>query len=305
MSKKYLFFILVAVLLSMAALSSALKHLQTKSLQNVLGSYSFANTKNNLFKLKKIKLAHADGREMTFYYENGIWYFEEAADYFVKDEAIQNFYDMVKNSVLIERVEKTSSEDSKLNVKTFDENGEVLDDVYLFGSGHSIMSYPDNKFAYKISHTENISNNPPDWLPSPLLKINKDLILGLNVNGKYADKEALDENEPFSDNLKEFFDALKNVEYEGIVSDELFDEEYAEIVQEKEILIYLAGGLNYRLQIYSDGENYYARIFAEREVIAKKEVNGIIEVQNMYYRGWTFLLTPEQGKTLFNFDFEQ
>lgn len=305
MSKKYLFFILVVVLFSMATLGLALKQLQTKSLQNVLGSYSFANTKNNLFKLKQIKLTKSNGQEMNFYYENGIWFFEEAADYFVKDEAVKNFYDMIKNSILTEKVETDVPMEEKINIKTFDEKGNVLDDVYLAGENYSVMSYPNNKFLYKITKTENISDNPPDWLPSPLLKVKKDLISGVNVNGKYATKAALNENEAFSEALKEFIGVLNNLDYEGIVSDELFDEEYAPEMQHKELLIYLAGGLDYRMQLFSDGENYYARILAEREIIAKTEVNAVIDIQNMYYRGWTFLLTPEQGKTLFSFDFEQ
>lgn len=304
MSKKYLFLILIAVLLSMATLGSALRQLQTKSMQNVLGSYSFANTKNNLFKLKQIKLTSSDGQEMTFYYDNGIWYFEEAADYFVKDEAIKNFYDMVKNSVLIEKNENAPSAQTKVNIKTFDETGAVLDDIYLSGSDYAIMNYPDNKFTYKISHTEKFSTNPPEWLPSPLLKINKNLISGININGKYADKSSLDENEEFSEKLKEFLGVLQNVEYEGIVSDELFDEEYAPSSEDKELLIYVAGGLNYRLKLYFDGESYYARVSAEREIIAQKEVNNLIEMQNIYYHGWTFLLMPKQGETLFNFNFE-
>ena len=305
MSKKYLFFIFVAVLLSMAALASALKQLKTKSLQNVLGSYSLSNTKNNLFKLKRIKITSADGKEMTFYYENGIWYFEEAADYFVKDEAIKNFYDMVKNSILIEKVDVKLSSEDKLNIKTFDENGNLLDNVNLAGENYSIINYPDSNFSYKISNSEKLSQNPPDWLPYPLFKMNGDLLSAINVNGKYVTKSMLDEDEVFSEKLKGFSDVLQNVEYEGIVGDELFDEEYAPAAEKKEFILYLAGGLNYRMRLYFDGQNYYARISAEREIIAKTEVNSIIEVQNMYYHGWTFLLTPEQGKILFGFDFEE
>jgi hypothetical protein len=130
------------------------------------------------------------------------------------------------------------------------------------------------------------------------------LISAVNIDGKYANKNSLDETEDFSQNLKDFLSPLQQLDYEGIISNDLFDEQYAS-AQKKELMIYLVGGLDYRLNLYFDGENYYARISAEREPISKAEVNTIIELQNMYFDGWTFLLTNEQGEKLFAFDFEQ
>ena len=109
MSKKSLFIILCLVIFSLISLNSALRSLKTKSIQNILGSYTFAATKQNLFKLNRIRLTSSDGSEMNFYYEHGIWYFEEAADYYVKNEAIENFYNMVKNSILTEKTTSHSS----------------------------------------------------------------------------------------------------------------------------------------------------------------------------------------------------
>ena len=130
------------------------------------------------------------------------------------------------------------------------------------------------------------------------------MISAVNIDGKYANKNSLDETEDFSQNLKDFLSPLQQLDYEGIISNDLFDEQYAS-AQKKELMIYLVGGLDYRLNLYFDGENYYAKISAEREPIAKTEVNSIIELQNMYFDGWTFLLTNEQGEKLFAFDFEQ
>lgn len=304
MSKKSLFIILCLVIFSLISLNSALRSLKTKSIQNILGSYTFAATKHNLFKLNRIRLTSSDGSEMNFYYEHGIWYFEEAADYYVKNEAIENFYNMVKNSILTEKTTSQPSDYEKINIKTFDESGTILDDVYLSGPDYAVMNYPGGDTLYKVTNTEDFSANPPDWLPSPLLKINPDLISAVNIDGKYANKNSLDETEDFSQNLKDFLSPLQQLDYEGIISNDLFDEQYAS-AQKKELMIYLVGGLDYRLNLYFDGENYYARISVEREPISKAEVNTIIELQNMYFDGWTFLLTNEQGEKLFAFDFEQ
>lgn len=302
MNKKYLLGICFFVLLSVTSLISALYHLHKKSLQNVLGSYTFALTKNNLYNLSKICITSADGNEFTFYYDSGIWRFEEAADYFVNDKMLNNFYTMVQNSILTQKAGETDKNPkNRINIKTYSVDGRILDNIYLEKNNYSLMSYADNNSIYKITHTENFSDIPEDWLPSPLLEINTDLISAVNFNGKYAERKTLEEVMQFSENRQNLYMALDKINYEGIMPDELFDSEYNQ-TEKKELKIYLRGGLNYLLKIFKDDENYYIRIDPQRELIARTEVNGIIRIKKMYYEGWTFILPPEQGAILYNAD---
>lgn len=295
MRKRYFISIILLVLLSLGSLKLALDHLQTKSLQNILGSYTFNNTKAKLFDLGRVTLSGDNGQEFNLYYENGIWYFEEAGDYFVDDEAMHAFYKMINNSALISNAEEPEEKSTAINIKTYDTAGNLLDDIDINGM---TMNYAGKSDFYQISNVEKVSLNPADWLPSPLLKINPEMIAALNINGKYAEKSLWEESTQFSDNLSNFFKTLKKVDYVGIMPDEMFDEEYPE-AEVKDITVYIVGGLIYRLKVYFIGDEYYLRIEADRELIARREVNKIIDIKNMYYKGWSFLLPDLQGKTLF------
>ena len=214
---------------------------------------------------------------------------------------MNNFYNIIQNSVLTEKIDNKIPKSNQINIKTFSANGKILNDVYLAADDYSIMHYADNNTTYKITHTENFSVEPEDWLPMPLLEISTDLISAINFNGKYAERKTLDETKSFSENHQYFYKTLEKIDYEGIMTDELFKNEYLPL-KSKELKIYLHGGLNYRLQLFTDAENYYLQIIPERELIARTEVNSIIALKELYYKGWTFILPQQQGEILYNAD---
>lgn len=303
MSKKYLITIICFVLISFVSLSVALRELELKSVKEVLGTNTFFNTKNNLFKLGKIQFVDTDNQEFNLYYD-GVWYFAEAADYFVEEKELKKFFNIINDSVLVENVEIPEGEGKFYNIKTYDTEDNLLDDIYISAEDKSVIKYGDKSNFYKINNMEELSFNPSDWLPYPLMSIDEDLIIALNVGGKYMEKEKFEEVKEFSKKMKRFLNVLEDVDYNGIISDDFFDEEYAD-AKMKEIKIYMFGGLNYRLQVYFRNNEYYLRIIPERELIARTEVNRIIRTKNMYYKGWTFILNNKQGALLYNFALEE
>ena len=241
--------------------------------------------------------------EINLYY-NGTWYFEEAANYFVDEKSMQSFFDTINNSVLIENAAKPLSDNDYINIKTFDTENNLLDDIYIYKNNPEVIKYADNGNLFKATKTNSIPLNPEQWLPSPLLAIEESDISAVNINGFYAPKAELDEIKPFTKNIEEFFKILQNVNYDGIIGKELFREEYPQ-ANMKEIKLYLEGGLNYILQIYKTEDGYYVQISPERELIAHILVNKIIEEKKQYYDNWLFLLDDKQGNFLFNLKINQ
>ena len=303
MNNKYLFSITFLVVISLVCLVSALKFLATKQAQEVLGTYTFANTKDNLFKLGRIELINDNAEEINLYYD-GAWRFEEAADYYAAENSIRSFFEVVNNSVLIENIEASEAKGNFIHIKTYDTSDNLLDDVYFSNNDSGMVKYAGKNNLYKATKINLIPINSENWIPFPLLSVEEKLISAVNVDGHYAKIEQLNEIRAFDDNINVFLMAFENVNYGGIIDKDLFFEEYAD-ADMKEIKLYLFGGLNYRLQVFNTRDGYYVRIIPERELIAQIEVNKIIEIKKLYYDNWLFLLDEGVGEFLYNFKLDE
>lgn len=290
------------IIVSVGSLLVGLKHLEDKTVGEMLGANTFVNTKNNLFKLGRIVVTNSNQEQINLYYD-GIWYFEEAADYFVDENAMRNLFNAINDSVLVENVEPLRAENT-FNIKTYDTEGNLLDDINFANDDMSYINYSGKENWYKADNLNDISFNPTDLLPYPLLSVPEEFILAVNINNHYATKSALDEIKPFNEDISGFLNVLSSIDYVGIISEELFFENYADSMA-KEIKLYLMGGLNYHLQVYKTDEEYYLKIIPERELIARTEVNAIMKTKKMYYDGWLFQLNDEQGKLLYDISFDE
>lgn len=290
------------IIVSVGSLLVGLKHLEDKTVGEMLGANTFVNTKNNLFKLGRIVVTNSNQEQINLYYD-GIWYFEEAADYFVDENAMRNLFNAINDSVLVENVEPLRAENT-FNIKTYDTEGNLLDDINFANDDMSYINYAGKENWYKADNLNDISFNPTDLLPYPLLSVPEEFVLAVNINNHYATKSALDEIKPFNEDVSGFLNVLSSIDYVGIISEELFFENYADSMA-KEIKLYLMGGLNYHLQVYKTDEEYYLKIIPERELIARTEVNAIIKTKKMYYDGWLFQLNDEQGKLLYDISLDE
>lgn len=290
------------IIVSVGSLLVGLKHLEDKTVGEMLGANTFVNTKNNLFKLGRIVVTNSNQEQINLYYD-GIWYFEEAADYFVDENAMRNLFNAINDSVLVENVEPLRAENT-FNIKTYDTEGNLLDDINFANDDMSYINYAGKENWYKADNLNDISFNPTDLLPYPLLSVPEEFVLAVNINNHYATKSALDEIKPFNEDVSGFLNVLSSIDYVGIISEELFFENYADSMA-KEIKLYLMGGLNYHLQVYKTDEEYYLKIIPERELIARTEVNAIMKTKKMYYDGWLFQLNDEQGKLLYDISLDE
>ncbi len=303
MNNKYLFSITILVAISLVCLVSALKFLDNKQAQEILGTYTFANTKDNLFKLGRIEIINDNGDEIDLSYD-GAWHFEEAADYYADENSIRSFFEVVNNSVLIENIETSVAKENFIHIKTYDTSDNLLDDVYFADNESEVVKYAGKDNLYKATKINLIPVNPENWIPFPLFSVEENLISAVNIDGHYAKIEQLNEIRALNDNINVFLKSFENVNYGGIIAEDLFFEEYAD-ADMKEIKLYLFGGLNYRLQVFNTRDGYYVRIIPERELIAQIEVNKIIEIKKMYYNGWLFLLDERVGELLYNFKLDE
>ena len=179
-----------------------------------------------------------------------------------------------------------------------------MDDINFANDDMSYINYAGKENWYKADNLNDISFNPTDLLPYPLLSVPEEFVLAVNIDNHYATKSALDEIKPFNEDISGFLNVLSSIDYVGIISEELFFENYADSMA-KEIKLYLMGGLNYRLQVYKTDEEYYLKIIPERELIARTEVNAIMKTKKMYYDGWLFQLNDEQGKLLYDISLDE
>ena len=92
MSKKYLILTLICVAFIALLAGISVWYSQRKQGENVRGQYVFADTRSNIRRLRHVKLTTADSGEINLYLKDGVWHFQEAANYFVNPEQLADFY---------------------------------------------------------------------------------------------------------------------------------------------------------------------------------------------------------------------
>lgn len=317
MSKKYLILTLISVVFIALLAGVSVWYSQRKQGENVRGKYAFAETRSNIRRLRHVKLTTADSGEINLYLKDGVWHFQEAANYFVNPEQLADFYYMLNNSIFT-AVSKTHKDDYEqkllLNplespknsgtlIETFNEEEQLMDSV-IIGSSDSqgeerfarVQKYP---YVYKISAVRGFSGAAGAWMPYPLLGIPTFAVRNILVQNIKLSEKALAVYLPYSENLQKLMKIFTFLEYDGIAYKTDFARDYP-AEEPKQISVETKEGLVYNFKIYRiENEDYWLAVELNKTKISQKGVDSFVAENQKYFKDWVFNLNDEQGQFLY------
>lgn len=313
MNKKHVLMAVLFLLLSLSLLACAWFYTSLKHEDNVRGKYMFANTRDNINYLGYINISSPENGEINIYHwEDGSWRFQEANDYYTNDDVLASFFNMIRNSIVISSIgadgaslEKNDLEGEKaINIKTYDYNGKLLDDVVLgrkIGDQGIVMARRsnNNRYIYTISSAANFPTSARDWLPYPLLHINPNEIKAVTINGHKFNRDDLDRLMRFSSSWKNFARTLDFLDYNGLtLKSDL--KHLPEDTKVRQIDVSVYGGLIYKLVVLNVDAEYWVIISLDAPKVFLPKAVEVATKSYKYYSDWFFKLSDEQGKYLFD-----
>lgn len=321
MTKKYIIRALIFVIIATAALLFSGWYKQYKKDANVLGKYTFAETRQNIRRMAHIRITTAADGAFNLKRQGEYWRFEEAADYFVNTDSLANLYNMINNSIIM----NVQSGDKKLiaeaglvkpsptikamlkykgtRIEIFDDEDNLLNDLIIGNSldngEYHYARQTDGSYVYNVSQIGIFNGSPQSWIPYPLLKIKENMIEALVLDGRILSRQLLHDIKPHLSFIKELLDALSFLRYDGIAKLSEFKQTFAN-AQPQTIKVVTPLGLIYALNVYHTDDAYWLTVRLQMDKIARTEVATFIGENQKYFKDWVFQLSPEQGAALYN-----
>lgn len=307
MTKKYLLGALCFVLIAGISwkISQYYRHQIDETL--VRGQYAFALARQNIERLQKIELTQ-EGQTITFYRQGDDWHFREAADYFVNNEMLAAFYEMINEAMIVATrpAEQNALADLQKNgtvIKIYDDEDKLLADVTVDISAQkdkSRLAYQNGSSKiYRIAPVGMFSGLAQSWVPMPLLAVAQPDLAAVEYGEMYISGEVLAEAKQESKAVRELLSLLEFVSYDGIVRRSDFTAAYSDI-EPLVLQVHLNSGLIYRLQLYVFKDAYWLKIGLAMDKIARQDVPLLIEQLQQHYADWVFQLSDEDGETLYS-----
>ena len=320
MTKKYLIRAFVFVLIATAALLLSGWYKQYKKDANVLGKYTFAETRQNIRRMAHIRITSTANDTFNLFRQGEYWRFQEAADYFVNPDSLANLYNMINNSVIMNvqpgdkklfaeaglvmpTAAKANAKFKGTRIEIFDDEEILLNDL-IIGNGLDDGEYhfarqTNGSYVYNVSQIGIFSGSPQSWIPYPLLKIKENMIEALVLDGRILSRQLLHDIKPHLSFIKELLDTLSFLRYDGIAKLAEFKQTFPD-AQPQTIKVITPLGLIYALSIYHSDNTYWLTVRLQMDKIARTEVAAFIGENQKYFKDWIFQLSPEQGAALYN-----
>ena len=309
MNKKYIEWVIIFVLSTMLVLGGAWLYHRHKQGNDVRGKYTFAQTKEKINYLGSIKIISPESGEMNFYrLSDGSWRFKEAKDYFINNEMLSQFFNMVKNSIILSavRVDDDFLEKNNLNadkgtlIQTYDYDGNLLDKVVLGNKSNTpdmfwSRSADNNLYAYEVSAIKAFSASVPDWIPYPLLSIKTDEIRWVSINGERKNYKEFHKLLKHSSAWRDLVRALNFLEYYGVD----FKSDFAQVPSDTKIRridVGMLNGMIYKLTVLDTADAYWIIISMDSDKIFMLDAINAAANTYRYYADWVFRLSDEQGE---------
>ncbi len=320
MTKKYLIRALIFVLIATAALLFSDWYKQYKKDANVLGKYTFAETRQNIRRMVHIRITSTANDTFNLFRQGEYWRFQEAADYFVNPDSLANLYNMINNSVIINvqpgdkklfaeaglvmpTATKADTKFKGTRIEIFDDEELLLNDLIignsLDGSEYHYARQTNGSYVYNVSQIGIFSGSPQSWIPYPLLKIKENMIEALVLDGRILSRQLLHDIKPHLTFIKELLDALSFLRYDGIAKLSEFKQTFPD-TQPQTIKVITPLGLIYTLNVYHNDNTYWLTVRLQMDKIARTEVAAFIGENQKYFKDWVFQLSPEQGAALYD-----
>lgn len=321
MSKKYLIRALLFVLIAAGVLIFSGWYKQHKNNANVLGQYTFAQTRQNIRRMGHIRITNAVDGSFNIRRHGDYWRFQEAADYYVNTDSLANLYNMINTSLIMTvqpgdkkliaesgLVTPSPTTKAKLQykgarVEIFDDEENLLDDVIIGKSleegEYHFARRTNDSYIYNISQVGIFNGSAQSWIPYPLLKLNEGIIETLVLDGRVINRQLLEDIKPHLSFIRDLLDALSFLRYDGIAKQEDFNKTFSD-AKPQTIKVITPLGLIYNLNVYHADGTYWLTVRLQMDKIALKEVATFIGENQKYFNDWIFQLSPEQGAALYN-----
>ncbi|MBQ7633672.1 MAG: hypothetical protein IJS88_06140 [Alphaproteobacteria bacterium] len=313
MNKKYFIIAFVFALAAAAIGGGALKYSSWQKSLTTNGEPTFANTRNKMSYLGKIKITSPDNGEINLYRQDGMWRFAEAKNYFANLRQLSNLLKMINDSQIIATDEANPNllkkhqldKNSGILLQTYALDGTMFDQIIIGKKEKNNICYarlPQSaKYMHRISDCNLFSAQTADWMPYPLLTIPYYLLERIKTAETELYHDEIIDKIMHSKNMRLFVLAISNLDYQGIIfKEELITDESLN-PKSRQIEIEMADGLEYILTIYEADDSYWLDLAMKVGNIAHKSVPEFIEKNHKYFDKWLFQLSDKQGKLLFNF----
>ncbi len=290
---------------------------------NVRGDYAFAQTKKNLPKLSHIRLVTAENGEINLYQKDDMWFFKEAADYYVNTEMLAKLFDIINHSRIVSVLDLTPKKLQKFQLNLpdaeglsgagtrltlYDVNDKMLDDVVIgsIDPNNSKVYWRriNGHYIYKSNNMEGFSGVAQAWIPYPLLSINPETINKMIFHGVESNPLQELEDSPYNMDLRDILTVLTFINYNGIVEKEKFFQNNPN-APHKQLQIITKVGLIYEINIYKAQDNFWLEITLKQERIPDIEVPEFIKNNQKYFANWIFMIDPIQGLILYEIELKK
>jgi hypothetical protein len=320
MPKKYLIKAFLFVLVAAIALGFSNWYKQYKNDANVLGQYTFAQTRQNIRRMAHIRITTAEDGTFNLKREGEYWRFQEAANYYINTDSLANLYNMINNSVIMNvqpgdkklfaeaglvmpTAAKADTKFKGTRIEIFDDEEILLNDL-IIGNGLDDGEYhfarqTNGSYVYNVSQIGIFSGSPQSWIPYPLLKIKENMIEALVLDGRILSRQLLHDIKPHLSFIKELLDTLSFLRYDGIAKLSEFKQTFPD-AQPQTIKVITPLGLIYALNVYHTDDAYWLTVRLQMDKIARTEVAAFIGENQKYFKDWVFQLSPEQGAALYD-----
>lgn len=269
------------------------------------GRFVFAESKNKINYLGRINISNPESGEINIHRDkDGNWRFAEAKDYYVNEDMLSAFFKLIKSSYIVsEYLEDEKLRPKGTEIKTFDLDGQLLDDITLGKHTTSDMmwAYKGNNEnnLYNITYEGGFSAYPRDWLPYPLLSIKTSEIKSVTINGKERDYSAFNKLLSNSSAWRNFARVLDFVDYQGLtLKSDLTS--LPPDVKIRQIDVLMLTGMFYKIMVMKVGNSYWMLISMNAQKVFTKDAINVAVGTYRFYADWIFQLMDEQGKVLFD-----
>lgn len=313
MTKKHLLGAVIFIISAVLILGFSLIYSNHIQETNVRGKYMFADTRDKINYLGNVKIITPESGEINIHrLKDGSWRFKEANDYYVNEDMLAVFFNMIKNSIIVtvypfsdELKQKNGlSADKATQIKTFDYNGKLLDDVVL-GTRLAetdlfvALKGKNESYAYGISSVNSFSGDAQAWIPYPLLNIKPEDVKEVTINGKKTDYQQFNSLRGHSMVWRDFANALDFLDYYGLT----YKSDLSELPPDtkiRQIDVLMLTGMYYKLTLFEIEGSYWVVISMDVKKVFMAEAINVAAERYRYYSDWVFRLSDEQGSVLFD-----
>ena len=310
MFKRMLEASVVLAILSIALLTGAILLTNWRFPKQSNGELVFAATYKDGTKLDKIVLTSSKGN-ITLQKEGGYWVVKEADYYYASTELLNQLLINFNNSTYygevpfsLEQIKEKELDENGIQITTYQQDN-LLNSVIIGKAaekeGYYFAKPQSKKDIWLIDGNYNLPKEFYSWIMQPISELPPEMVEQIEVEDKIVRRE--NKIQPFfgekgiSSSAFGLANAAAYVTAENVLSAQNFDE--TAYPKQKIIRFMTFQGLIVEYHLYSDDKSYWLKITLSTTPLPKKSVNTYIEYNQIFYDGWYFKLSTEQGKQLF------